>query len=108
MLSVARGSKVTDVYREERDADGQLIARVHRSAVTKNLKGAEIHIRERTNDPDRTLSEARVELRRLSGYGGGLVFLSLCYVVLSAGSTTCGPALSVERSQGSGNRRASP
>jgi hypothetical protein len=61
VLSVARGSKVTDVYREERDADGQLIARVHRSAVTKNLKGAEIHIRERTNDPDRTLSEARVE-----------------------------------------------
>jgi hypothetical protein len=29
--------------------------------VPIGVKGAEIHVRERTNDPDRTLSEARVE-----------------------------------------------
>jgi hypothetical protein len=51
-------------------------------ARSNRLKGAEIHVRERTNDPDRTLSEAPRRIKRLSGDGGGLVFLSLCYVVL--------------------------
>jgi hypothetical protein len=35
VLSVARGTKVNWAYREERDGEGTLMARVHRSVITK-------------------------------------------------------------------------